>query len=183
MGWYKYNTSRIDNGGTIPGVFLPAIINNFNHYFALLGVYQDSMIDCWGLCTFDEFVEKVESGWVTNHVPEGKSLEIHHLIRIAVGDSWSHGTTDDLIKDVRSAIDELNGREPAQNRFVYALKNYRAESTPENLHVLRLEHETLPKYYYQYTFGSRFERFPEIQTLLGIVKSNVRTESDDTKDN
>lgn len=183
MGWYKYNTSRTDNGDTIPGVFLPAIIHNFNHYFALLGVYQDSMIDCWGLCTFDEFVSKVESGWVTNCVPQYKSFEIHHLIRIVVDESWSHGTPDDLIKDVRSAIDELNGREPAQNRFVYALKDYRAEPTPESLHLLRMEHESLPKYYYQYTFGSRFERFPEIQTLLGIVKPDSKSDSDDSETN
>ena len=178
MAWYKYNTSRSDNGETIPGVYLPAIIHNFNHYFAFLGVYQDSMIDCWGLCTFDEFVGKVRSGGVTNHVPSGKPFEIHHLIRILVDDSQSHGTRDDLIKDVRSAIDELNGRETAQNRFIFALKKYRAESTPENLVELRLEHESLPSYYYQYTFGSRFERFPEIQELLGISNQNESGQSD-----
>ena len=178
MAWYKYNTSRVHDGETIPGVYLPVVINNLNHYFAFLGIYRDSMIDCWGLCTFDEFVDKVRSDWVTNCVPNGKSFEIHHLFRMRVDDSRPHGSPDDLIKDVRSAIDELNGREPAQNRFVFALKKYRTSSTSENLDELRIEHEALPTYYYQYTFGSRFERFPEIQTLLGIARPKQRGDSE-----
>ena len=166
MVWYKHRTFRQTEEGDIPGVFLPAVINNIHHYLTLLAVYRDGMIDCWGLVTFDEFVAKAECGWVTNAVPPGRTLGIHHLVSVTVTASEPAGTVDDLIKDVQSAIEELNGRPTAQERVVDAIKAFNAGDTPEARSAFRAAYADLPCYYRTYVFGSRMEKHKDVQKLL-----------------
>jgi hypothetical protein len=147
-------------------VFLPAIINNVQHYLTLLAIYQDGMIDCWGLTTFDEFVEKTKTGWVTNSVPPGQRLGVHHLLDITVSASEPAGTMEDLIKDVRSALEELNGRPTAQARVVEAIKAFKKSDTPEARSAFISAYADLPSFHRKYIFGSRMEKHKDIQQLL-----------------
>lgn len=168
MGWYDHTTSRTIDGETVPGVFLPAVIHNGHHYFTLIGVYKNTMIDCWGLCTFDEFLEKIETRWVVNTVPANDTLDIHHFARFRISEWHASGTMDDLIKNVRCAIDELNDRPTAQERVIHTMKAYREEETEHNFALLQTAFEEMPSFYRIYIFGSRFERHHEIQRRLGL---------------
>ncbi len=169
MGWYKYTTSRVIDGETVAGVFLPAVIHNHLHYLTLIGVYKNSLIDCWGLCTFAEFLQKIETEWVVNTVPVGDTLGIHHFARFRIAEWHASGTMNDLVKNVRCAIDELNGRPTAQERVIHAMKAYREQETEEHFQTLRTAFEDMPSFYRIYTFGSRFERHHEIQKRLGLT--------------
>ena len=166
MAWYKYNTSRKTDDGDVPGVFLPAIINNTEHYLTFLAVYRDGMVDCWGLTTFDEFIDKAKRGWVTNAVPAGRTLGIHHLVNLTVTASEPAGTMDDLIKDVRNALEELNGRPTAQERVIEAIKAFKKCDTPEVRSAFISAYADLPCFHRKYIFGSRMEKHKDIQQVL-----------------
>lgn len=166
MPWYKYNTTRETDDGTVPGVYLPAIINNIHHHLTFLAVYKDSMIDCWGLITLDEFLVKAKWGWVTNAVPPGRTLGIHHLVDVTVNASEPAGSVVDLIKDVRNAIEELNGRPTAQERIGESIKAFAEDDTPEVREAFLSAYADLPCFHRKYIFGSRMEKHKEIQRLI-----------------
>jgi len=179
MGWYKHTTHREHEGQQIVGVYLPAIIHNGPHQFTLLGIYADSMIDCWGLQTLAEFRQKIQSRWVTNTVPDSETLYIHHFATLSVARCDPHGSMDDLYKNVCSAIEELNGRITAQDKFAFAIRAYRENRTDQNLRLLQEAHEAVPRFYYRYTLGSRFERHPETVELLRIDRRVMGAEPSD----
>ena len=166
MPWYKYNTTRETDDGAVPGVYLPAVINNIHHYLTLIAVYKDRMIDCWGLITFDEFIAKTKWGWVTNAVPVGRTLGIHHLLDLTVAASEPAGTIDDLVKDVRNAIEELNGRPTAQERIIEAIKAFNENDNPDARAAFLSAYEDLPCFHRKYIFGSRMEKHKDVQRLL-----------------
>lgn len=170
MPFFKYNTNRETADGVVPGVFLPAVIHNIHHYFTLLGVYKDGMIDCWGLITFEEFVAKTKSGWVTNTVPAGRTFGIHHLAYMTVTASEPEGTIDDLVKDVRNAIEELNGRPTAQERIADAIRAIAENETHEARAAFISAYADLPCFHRKYIFGSRMEKHKDIQRLLEPTK-------------
>jgi hypothetical protein len=170
MEWYSYRTWRDVDGETVPGVFLPGIIHNGQHYFTLLAVYKDSVIDCWGHCTLDEFVRKVESGWVVNSVPPEHTLSVHAFATFKINECTPHGSTDDLVRNVRSAIEQLNGRPTAQEEVILAMKAYREDESLEHFEQLKAAFAKLPSFDRKFTFGSRFERYIEIQRKLGIER-------------
>jgi hypothetical protein len=55
---------RRDGDASIPATLLHAFIHNGDRYYiAAIKVYQDGMIDCWGLLDFAGFRQKVAEGW------------------------------------------------------------------------------------------------------------------------
>jgi hypothetical protein len=167
MYWY-YNrvTQRIADGEVVPGVFFPAFIHNGDHHLASIVAYQDGMVDCWGLVTFEDFKQKVRDGWVVTSVPEGAIVSIHHVARFTVSGVAVEGPEEEFVKDVANAIEELNGRPTAQARLVEAIRGLRAEATPELRREFRRAYADLPAYCRKYVFGSRMEQYKDLQRLL-----------------
>ena len=66
---------------------LPAFICNGSYFLTDLTIYEDGDIDCWGIVSFEEFLQKVEQGWVTVELPESDNLEIsiHGLGEVSPG--------------------------------------------------------------------------------------------------
>lgn len=168
MEWYNYRTFRVVDGQQIAGVFLPAIIHNHNHYFTLLAVYSDAMVDCWGLKTLDEFRKVIETGWVVNSVPEGATLDIHHFATFEIARSNTHGSIDDLLKEVASVIEFLNGRPPAQERMIKAISRFRQRDTEEHRLAMLAALPDVPTFHYHYLFSGNAEKCKEIRKILGV---------------
>src|SRR5262245_13123549 len=75
MYWYaNCVTRRLVEGREVPGVYFPAFIHNGDYYLTSIVAYQDGLVECWGLVTFAEFVQKVREGWVVTSVPEGATV-------------------------------------------------------------------------------------------------------------
>jgi uncharacterized protein (TIGR02996 family) len=159
-------TCRIAEGKVVPGVYFPAFIHNGNYYLDSIVAYKDRVIDCWGLVTFEEFKEKVREGWVVTSIPEGATVDIHHVARFTVSGVSVMGPEEEFVKDVANAIEELNGRPTAQARLVKAIAGLRRQDTPELRRELRRAYADLPAYYRTYIFGSRREKYADLQRLL-----------------
>jgi hypothetical protein len=167
MYWYyKRITQRIADNVVVPGVYFPAFIHNGDHHLTHIVAYRDGMVDCPGLVTFEVFKEKVRSGWVVTSVPEGATVSIHHVGRFTVSSVSIEGPEEEFIKDVANAIEELNGRPTAQTRLVQAIKGLREQVTPELRIQFREAYGALPAYCRKYVFGSRMEKYTDLQRLL-----------------
>lgn len=167
MYWYaNCVTRRLVEGREVPGVYFPAFIHNFDYHLTSIVAYQDGMVECWGLVPFAEFVQKVRDGWVVTSVPEGATVCIHHVARFAVSGVRAEGPEAEFVKDVANAIEELNGRPTAQARLVEAIHGLRKGETPELVEQFRRAYSDLPAYCRKYTFGSRMEKYKDLQRLL-----------------
>src|ERR1044072_7957301 len=111
-----FRTYRIQDGERINGVFFLAFIHNGNYHLSPVSVYQDEMIDCWGLVDLDGFKKKVRSGWVVTQPPEGADISVAFLasFRAVKASYWID--PEELIKEVVDIIEELNQRPSSTNR-------------------------------------------------------------------
>lgn len=76
----------------IEGTIMPGIIHNGGQYFFTnLDVYEDGMANCWELVDLKGLKEKIDTGWLTPFVPQGKILSIHGLGAYKIGSTnWLH---------------------------------------------------------------------------------------------
>ena len=71
--------SRIARTTTVDGVVTPAFIHNGSYFFVNLQVYADGLVNCWELLDLALFRDKLRSGWVVTHVPDGVAISVHAL--------------------------------------------------------------------------------------------------------
>ena len=76
--------SQIRRTMTISGVSIPAFIHNGMYYKTNLDVFQDGIIDAWGMVDIDFFKQKIQNGWIRATVPNGADLSIFHLSQFTI---------------------------------------------------------------------------------------------------
>jgi len=142
-----------DNGEIIKGIGLPAFIHNFQYHLVLIKVYEDGVIDCWGKLNFDEFVEKVNSGWVVTKVPEDATVSRHHSF---------YGTSDGLntyidesefIKEVKDTLNKLQGKKTSSIRCREAFNDYLHSPNENNAEILKEAYNVMPNHLKRYVLG------------------------------
>jgi tetratricopeptide (TPR) repeat protein len=135
---------RDDNGKQIPGFAIQAFIHNRTYFLSEIKVFQDGMVDCWDLVTFERFKFKVESGWVVTAIPEGAEVGISGLCNFKATDVHCFVAEAELIKEVADAIEKLNGRPDSAKRCREALKAYKESPGEESKGRLREAYEAVP---------------------------------------
>lgn len=61
------------------GFGVPAFIRNGSYYGTEIEVYEDGVVECWGLVDLDFFKQKMASGWISATVPNDQNLHYHEL--------------------------------------------------------------------------------------------------------
>src|ERR1051326_8260631 len=79
MGSFFRTYPTTSGGERIDGVFAMAVIHNFNYPLSHISIYRGGMVDCWGLVTFEEFKQKVRSGWVVTQPPPDAKVSVSFL--------------------------------------------------------------------------------------------------------
>jgi hypothetical protein len=164
--WYQELTYRDADGVRVPGVTLPAFIHNRHFYLTTLKVYQDGVIDCWGLMTFEDFKQKVAEGWVTRSLPEGAIVGVGKFAWFTANEVRIEGEPSDLIKDVANALAELNGRPTAIMRLTVAMRRLKEQDDRDVRLELRRAYDDLPAYDRQFVFGSHMEGRKDVQRII-----------------
>ena len=128
---------------------LPAFICNGSYFLTDLTIYEDGDIDCWGIVSFEEFLQKVEQGWVTVELPQSDNLEIsiHGLGEVSPGYTYqNYKSNADLIAEVQDILNELNGLPDSSKLCRAAWEDYQLEPTEEKCIALRQAYEVIPRH-------------------------------------
>ena len=83
---------------------LSAFICNGSYFLTQIKIYQNGYIDCWGLVTFEKFVQKVQQGWVTVELDleEQSEISIFGMGEISAGFNYvAYKTNQDFILEVQ----------------------------------------------------------------------------------
>jgi hypothetical protein len=161
----------------IIGKSLPAFIHNGGTYFlAQVVVYQDGQIDCWGFVTFEEFEQKVRSGWVVTNLPEDAEVDIHHLATFKARDVFNFVEEVDLVREVKDLLEQFKGELSLSEKCSRAFLRYIQNPTESNRAELRQAYLAVPKHLRAYILGDQDVKDTPIQTILeqNINEENLR---------
>ena len=131
-------------------------------------IYADRMVDCWGLVSFEEFLEKVRSGWVATELEDGARASAHEVASWTMTEPLAWVDADELIAEVADDIERLNGRPTSGDRCLDAAEAYVDEPTEENRLALRAAYEAVPGHHRIY-LGDMDHRDVPVLTLMTPV--------------
>ncbi len=148
---------------------LQAFICNGSYFLTDLTIYEDGDIDCWGIISFEEFLQKVEQGWVTVELPQSDSLEIsiHGLGEISPGYHYqTYKSNEDLIAEVRDILKQLNGLPDSSKLCRAAWKDYQQEPSEEKRLALRQAYEAIPTHKRRYVLRDQDRKDYPIRRVI-----------------
>ncbi|GAA3521406.1 hypothetical protein GCM10022393_39730 [Aquimarina addita] len=100
---------KIERTKVLQGRFVPGVINNGGSYFFInLQVFEDGLIDCWEMVDLELFKGKLNSGWVSPTIPNGKKLSIHHLGNWTIKSGEWFFDKESYFIHIKEVIKELN---------------------------------------------------------------------------
>jgi len=113
--FFRTYRTTID-GARIDGVYAMAFIHNGDYHLTHISIYQDGMIDCWGLVDFEELKRKVRSGWVVTQPPKNARISVSFLGSFTATRASYWIEPEAFIKEVADEIEQLNGRPTTSDR-------------------------------------------------------------------
>jgi hypothetical protein len=162
-----FRTYRTKKDGTrVDGVFAMAFIHNFDYHLTHISIYQDGMIDCWGLGDFEEFKRKVRSGWVVTQPPKKARISVSFLASFTATHASYWIDPEEFIKEVADEIEELNGRPTTASRCLEAWKLYEASPSEASKETLRAAYESIPEHNRMYVLGDMDSKDHPIRAAL-----------------
>lgn len=94
---------------TYEGFSIPGIIHNMQYHFTNLQVYKDGLVYCWDMVDLKLFKEKLKSGWVVTHIPDGEYISLFSLGHWTIDNSsWDFNSADSYYDYVYSLVKILN---------------------------------------------------------------------------
>lgn len=103
-----HSLTNVTTSRSYKGFSFPGIIHNGNYFLTEISVYEDGLVDCWGMVDLKLFKKHVKSGWVKPAIPDGAELNIHHLGVVQVlNPNWERNPRQ-LVKYVNALVTELN---------------------------------------------------------------------------
>lgn len=159
-------TYRMADGVRVPGTWRHAFIRNGDYFLTDLFIYADGLIDCWGLVTLGEFEEKLRSGWVATHLPEGARASGHELAAWKFSEPHTWLTPELLLAEVRDTIDQLNGRPDSTDRCLAAVDAFLADRTEEKRAAARAAYLAVPETRRLYALGDMDRKDGPLQVLV-----------------
>jgi hypothetical protein len=175
------------DGKMIRGTFLEVLFRSGTHvgvgtltysYVSThISVYEDGMIDCWGLVDLDGFKEKVRQGEIVTSIPEGTRIYLGggagiHLTATEVSSTM---TAEDLIGQVEDEIRALRGKPTSSDLCVDAYIAYRREPSEAAKARLQMAFEAVPTHLREYLelTLTHLREYPEL-ALTGYIEDDIR---------
>ena len=162
-----YRTYRTTpDGERIDGVFAMAFIHNGPYHLTDISIYRDGMVDCWGLVTFEEFKEKVRSGWVVTQPPPNAEIHVAFLASFTATNASYWIEPEELIREVADEVEGLNGRPTARDRCFEAWQAYEAQPSEATIAALRVAYEAVPEHNRRFVLGDMDRKDHPIRHVL-----------------
>lgn len=158
---------REENGQIILGKSHSIYIHNLRYFLTELKIYADGMIDCWETATFEEFKNKVRSGWIATELPNTAEVSVSP----GFGDFTATNIAnvvkpEELIKEVADIIDELNDRPTTSDVCQKAFEEYQKEPNKANTQKLKKAYEAIPEHNRIYVLGDMNQKDSPIRSVI-----------------
>jgi len=136
-------------------------------------IFADGSIECWGPVTLDGLAEKIRSGWVATHLPEGGRASAHHLAswRFAEPQMWV--TPEGLLGEVADEIERLAGRPDSSERCRRAVTYLLAHPDEDRRAALRAAYEAMPVHLRRYVLGDMDRKDRPVRVLMTPVGADL----------
>ena len=118
---------------------------------------------------FDEFQNKLDSGWITLEVPDGEVLYMPDWGEIKVGSFKNNRSNEDFIKHVKYLIDWLNGRTDIFSVCMELFRIYLIAPSTDNFDALKEAYIDLPS-----NAKAVFEPVDYKDPLVGLMERNEK---------
>jgi hypothetical protein len=163
------------DGERIDGVFAMAFIHNDDYYLTPISIYHDGMVDCWGLVPFEEFKQKVRSGWVVTQLPPDAKVNVSLLASFTATKASYWIDPEEFIREVADEIDGLNGRPTAREKCFAAWTAYEGLPSDAAKEALRVAYEAVPEHNRMFVLGDQDRKDHPIRGVLYPEQTRVGT--------
>ncbi len=158
-----YQVFREEDGGRrIPGRKLQILAGQHGQYgLQDLIVYQDGMIECIGLMTFERFRQVLqEGGMFRTSLPEGAGL-VSRLFQAKATEVTARVEVSEFIKEIVDVLDDLNGRATSLERCMDAYRQFETDPSPGNRTKLESAYSDMPAHqrYLAYSMAGNLRAF------------------------
>lgn len=145
MKYYKEKLYIEKNGEKVFGRKLPVIINNNGYYLSYITIFEDGLIDCWGVKDIDQIKNEVKLGRLLQTIPDNAELKCG-LGTIKSSTFIPEKSNEDFIKEIEDIINALNNRDTRRTICEKLFKNYLIEPSELNLKNLTDAYNDLPSH-------------------------------------
>ncbi len=143
-----------------------AFIHNFDYHLTHISIYRDGKVDCWGLVTFEEFQQKVRSGWVVTQPPPNAKVSVSFLASFVATEAHYCIDPEEFIREVADEIEGLNGRPTSRERCFAAWVAYEASPSDATRQSLRVAYEAVPEHNRRFVLGDQDRKDSPIRRVL-----------------
>lgn len=159
---------KTKDGEIILGKSFNIFIKNGDYHLTELKVFQDGKIDCWGgLIDFEEFKNKVATGWVNTQVPAGSRVYVFPICDFIASEiDRTQIKEEEFIKEVQDALNEMNGRPTTREICFEAFQEYQKFPIAENKIKLKNAYENVPEHNRRYVLGDMNVKDYPIQEII-----------------
>ncbi|GIG21377.1 hypothetical protein Cch01nite_21010 [Cellulomonas chitinilytica] len=157
----------MDGGERVEGTWRTVFIHNGDtFYLTELKIYEDGLVDCWGLVDLAEFRQKVASGWVATELPAGARVSAHLLASWTATEPTNHLSGDELVREVVDEVDRLAGRPTAAGRCMAALERFLETPSEEGRAAVRAAYGEIPRHLRRFVLGDMDAKDLPLRTLM-----------------
>lgn len=173
----SHRTYRVKaDGSRVDGVILMAFIHNWDYHLVPISVFQDGMIDCWGLVDLETFKTKVQEEWVVTQPPAGAKIDVYPIAQLKATEADYWIEANEFIKEVADEIEELNGRPTSSSRCRDAWQRYQSAPSEASLAELKIAYESIPEHNRRYVLHDQDFKDHAIRRVLYPQEYNAHNE-------
>ncbi len=162
----SYKVIREENGKIIKGTAFSAFINNGVYFVTDIIVFEDAMIECWGLVDLPEFKEKVKQGWVVTKLPNGANVSVGMAASFTAKEVTNTLDPADFVKEIEDEIKRLNGQKTSSVVCKEIYRQFAATPTEALRLALNEAYQTVPKHLRRFLLGDMDVKDIPIRMIL-----------------
>lgn len=143
-------------------------IHNNNYYYTDFVVYENGIIDCWQKLTLEQFIDKIDEGWICLVPPIGSSIRFDNVDIVASEITvFGLDTKEKMIAKVKYLIDKLNNKDWSKICIEAYNKCLKIKSK-ENISQLREAYFKVPEDDRRFLLRDMDNKDYPIKNILGL---------------
>lgn len=157
-----------EDGTWMNKISFKGFIHNNNYYYTDFVVYEDGIIDCWQKLTLEQFIDKIDEGWICLVPPVGSLIRFDNVdVVISEITVFDLDTKEKMIAKVKYLIDKLNNKDWSKI-CIEAYNKCLKRKSKKNISQLREAYFKVPEGDRRFLLGDMDNKDYPIKNILGL---------------